>query len=174
RGIAMRRVKEGAARGVLPQHPGLIAPERLVGLGFRYWLLGFRSGDISCWEKAWRAYSNALGAAAAKGAVTDLSCWVRAINRHARRDLETAAVDCERFCRDECIAIEMISACQHEACPAMRACAFALLGCSMIDEVVQGAENFAATMRDADQILPRSLYPRSSLLAMHPASSLKQ
>ena len=26
-------------------------------------------------------------------------------------------VDCERFCRDECIAIEMISACQHNACP---------------------------------------------------------
>jgi hypothetical protein len=68
---------------------------------------------------------------------------VRAINRHARRDLETAAVDCERFCRDECIAIEMISACQHNACPAMRACAFALLGCSLIDEVVEGAETFA-------------------------------
>jgi hypothetical protein len=103
-----------------------------------------------------------------------LACWVRAINRHARRDLETAAVDCERFCRDECIAIEMISACQHEACPAMRACAFALLGCSMIDEVVQGAENFAATMRGADQVLPRSFSHGSSLLAMRPASPLKQ
>ena len=43
----MQRVKDGAARGVLPQHPGLVAPERLVGLGFRYWLTGFRSGDIS-------------------------------------------------------------------------------------------------------------------------------
>jgi len=170
----MQRVKEGAARGVLPQHPGLIAPERLVGLGFRYWLLGFRSGDISCWEKAWRAYSNTLGAAAAKGAVTDLSCWVRTINRHARRDLETSAVDCKRFCRDECIAIEMISACQHAACPAMRACAFALLGCSLIDEVVHGAENFAATMRGADQVLPPSFSHGSSLLAMQPASALKQ
>ncbi len=29
-------------------------PERLVGLGFRYWLNGFRTGDIGCWEKAWR------------------------------------------------------------------------------------------------------------------------
>lgn len=150
------------------------AAERLVGLGFRYWLKGFRTGDISCWEKAWCAYCEVLGASTAKGVVTDLACWVRAINRHARRDLETAAVDCERFCRDECIAIEMISACQHEACPAMRACAFALLGCSMIEEVVRGAENFAATMRGADQVLPRSFSHGSSLLAMQPANDLRQ
>lgn len=169
----MSRIWYGAAAGsrqpVRPLHP-----ERLVGLGFRYWLTGFRTGDISCWEKAWCAYSNALGATAAKTAVTDLSCWVRAINRHARRNLETAAVDCEGFCRDECIAIEMISACQHHACPAMRACAFALLGCSLIEEVVQGAESFAATMRGADQVLPPSFSQGSSLLAMPPASDLRQ
>jgi len=126
----MIRAQIGATGGASAQGGQLGGPERLVGLGFRYWLKGFRTGDISCWERAWCAYSNALGVTAAKGVVTDLSCWVSAINRHARRDLETAAVDCERFCRDECIAIEMISACQHAACPAMRACAFALLGCS--------------------------------------------
>ena len=166
----MIRVQDGAST----QRSQLGGPERLVRLGFRYWLKGFRTGDISCWERAWSAYSNVLGATAAKSAVTDLSCWVRAINRHARRDLETAAVDCERFCRDECIAIEMIAACQHNACPAMRACAFALLGCSLIDEVVEGAETFAATMRGADQVLPPSFSHGSSLLAMQPASALKQ
>jgi hypothetical protein len=145
-------------------------PERLVGLGFRYWLTGFRTGDISCWERAWCAYSNAIGPAAAKDALTDLSSWVRAISRHAQRPLETSAVDCDRFCRDECVAVAMISACQHNACPAMRACAFALLGCSMIDEVVQGAENFATTMRGADQVLLPSFAHGSSLLAMAPAS----
>ena len=170
----MMRARTDQSAGTSSEHGQVAAAERLVGLGFRYWLTGFRTGDISCWEKAWRAYSNTLGAAAAKGAVTDLSCWVRAINRHARRDLETSAVDCKRFCRDECIAIEMISACQHAACPAMRACAFALLGCSLIDEVVHGAENFAATMRGADQVLPPSFSHGSSLLAMQPASALKQ
>jgi hypothetical protein len=68
----------------------------------------------------------------------------------------------------------MISACQHNACPAMRACAFALLGCSMIDEVVEGAETFAATMRGADQILPPTFGLGSSLLALPPASALRQ
>jgi hypothetical protein len=170
----MIHVRNGATSGTSAQAGQPAVAERLVGLGFRYWLQGFRTGDISCWERAWCAYSDALGTTAAKGVVTDLACWVRAINRHARRDLETAEVDCERFCRDECIAIEMISACQHEACPAMRACAFALLGCSMIEEVVRGAENFAATMRCADQVLPRSFSPGSTLLAMQPASALRQ
>ena len=164
----MIRVQDGAST----QRSQLGGPERLVGLGFRYWLKGFRTGDISCWERAWSAYSNVLGATAAKSAVTDLSCWVRAINRHARRDLETAAVDCERFCRDECIAIEMISACQHAACPAMRACAFALL--KLNDGTEHRESNFAATMRGADQVLPPSFSHGSSLLAMQPASALKQ
>jgi hypothetical protein len=168
----MRRMTDNAG-GSEPQ-PALFSPERLVGLGFRYWLTGFRTGDIGCWEKAWCAYCNVLGSAAAKNAVTDLSSWVRSINRHARRDLETAAVDCDRFCRDECIAIEMISACQHEACPAMRACAFALLGCSLIEEVVQGAESFAATMRSADQILPPCFVHASCLAGLQPASALRQ
>lgn len=140
--------------------------ERLVGLGFRYWLTGFRTGDISCWERAWSAYSNSLGTSGAKGAITDLSCWVRAISRHARRDLETAAVDCDSFCRDECVAIAMIAACQHNACPAMRACAFSLLGCAMIDEVVQGAEAFAATMRGAEQVLRPSYAPAATMSAL--------
>lgn len=140
--------------------------ERLVGLGFRYWLTGFRTGDLTCWERAWNAYAHALGACGAKGAVTDLSCWVGAISRHARRDLQPAAVDCENFCRDECVAIAMIAACQHNACPAMRACAFSLLGCAMIDEVVEGAETFAATMRKAELVLQPSYAPGATLRAL--------
>jgi hypothetical protein len=172
----MRRVR-GAAAHSFPAAAAsrVCGPQRLVGLGFRYWLTGVRTGDIACWEKAWSAYAQAMGPEAAKTAVTDLSCWVRSINRHAQRNLETAAVDCDRLCRDECIAVEMIAACQHDACPAMRACAFALLGCSLIDEVVEGAETFAATMRGADQVLPPYFSQGPSrLLAMSPASALRQ
>ena len=69
------------------------------------------------------------------------------------------------------MAISMIAACQHEACPAMRACAFALLGCSMIDEVVTVAEDFAATMRKADQVLSPHHCTRLPLLAAMPAAT---
>ncbi len=108
-------------------------PERLVGFGFRLWLNGFRTGDISNWEEAWSAYAGTIGATAARTAVGQLSCWVRAIDCYAQRKPVTSANDCLHFCQDECVAIAMIAACQHHACPAMRACAFTLLGCSMIE-----------------------------------------
>jgi hypothetical protein len=164
----MSRVVSNALPRANLRPPRFSGPELLVGLGFRHWLTGFRTGDIACWERAWCAYSSALGASAAKGAVTDLSCWVRAISQHAQRPLETAASDCDRFCRDECIAVAMIAACQHDVCPAMRACAFSLLGCSMIDAVVQGAESFAATMRGANQILSPATVDGTALITMSP------
>lgn len=169
----MRRTGNHAGPRELAPAPGFAGPERLVGLGFRLWLNGFRTGDISCWERAWCAYSSAMGAQAAKSAVGDLSCWVRAINNHTQRDLETSAADCAQFCRDECVAIAMIAACQHHACPAMRVCAFALLGCSMIDEVVEVAESFAKTMRGADQVLAPTFAHASPLLTMPAATALR-
>lgn len=156
----------------LAPSPGFSRPERLVGLGFRYWLHGYRTGDISSWEKVWCTYSSAMGATAAKTAVGQLSCWVRAINTHTHRQLQTAPSDCAGFCRDECVAISMIAACQHNACPAMRACAFALLGCSMIDEVVNVAESFAETMREADQVLSPGHAQGLPLLTMPAATAM--
>jgi hypothetical protein len=169
----MKRLRANAAAA---RPPALLLsefpePERLVGFGFRLWLNGFRTGDISSWEKAWCAYAGTIGAAAAKTAVGDLSCWVRSINCCAQRKLETSPNACARFCRDECVAIAMIAACQHHACPAMRACAFALLGCSMIDEVVQGAESFARTLRDADQVLLPASAEAATLLTVPAATA---
>jgi hypothetical protein len=170
----MRRALQSAIPdGALPIST-IELPERLVGLGFRYWLNGFRTGDISCWEKAWQAYAVSLGPAVAKGAVSDLARWVRAIDRHAQRRPETLATDCDCFCRDECVAIAMIAACQHNACPAMRACAFSLLGCSLIEDVVSGATSFAATMRGAKQVLPPCYMTDACLLGMAPATTARQ
>ena len=156
---------DGALRSAVEPAADYQGPERLVGFGFRLWLNGFRTGDISSWEKAWSAYAGTIGANAARTAVGQLSCWVRAVDCYAQRELKTAPNDCAHFCQDECVAIAMIAACQHHACPAMRACAFALLGCSMIDEVVEVAEDFAKAMRDARQVLsPASAYTASLLL----------
>jgi hypothetical protein len=128
-------------------------PEHLVGVGFRCWLAGYVTGDIACWEHAWTTYANVLGPADAKRALGDLSCWVRSIKGRAQRRIETYPPGCRGFCRDECVAISMIASCQHRACPALRACAFALLGCPLIDDVVEGAECFAATLSSVSQVL---------------------
>ena len=128
-------------------------PERLVGLGFRAWVAGYQTGDISCWEEAWAIYSNALGPQEARPALTDLACWVRAIRSGSCRRIEVYPGQCGGFCRDECMAIAMVAASQHKACPAMRACAWALLESSAIDDVVEGAECLGARLRSCDKIL---------------------
>jgi hypothetical protein len=172
----MRRVRAIGANPAAGEAPAAMLhfaePERLVGFGFRLWLNGFRTGDISSWEQAWSAYAGTIGATAARTAVGQLSCWVRAIDCYAQRELVTAPNACARFCHDERVAIAMIAACQHHACPAMRACAFALLGCSMIEEVVEVAENFAGAMREVQQVLSPASAQAASLLLMPPASAL--
>lgn len=37
----------------MPAGEVLSAPERLVGVGFRCWLAGYRTSDIGCWDVAW-------------------------------------------------------------------------------------------------------------------------
>ncbi|MEI9898948.1 MAG: hypothetical protein WDN31_01155 [Hyphomicrobium sp.] len=148
--------------------------ERLVGLGFRYWVSGYQSGDIGCWEKAWGIYSDVLGPPQARVAVSELSAWVRAVSAAARRDIEVDAGRSSRFCRDECLAVSMIAACQHNTCPAMRACAFALIESSLIDEVVHHAETFAITMRGLNQVLSPALIVNAAALAEHAQHGLRQ
>lgn len=128
-------------------------PERLVGLGFRCWLNGFRTGNIGCWELAWQEFSKALGASAARPVVTDLACFVRAVQGSAIRRIEVYPTDCPGFCRDECLAIAMVAACQHSVCPALKACAFALIGSQHLDTAIGSAESFASSLRQADQVL---------------------
>jgi hypothetical protein len=59
----------------------------------------------------------------------------------------------------------MIAACQHNTCPAMRACAFALIESSLIDEVVHHAESFAVTMRGLDRVLSPGLIVNAAAYA---------
>lgn len=139
--------------------------EFLVGLGFRHWVAGYKSGDINRWQEAWEIYAKALGPMRARAAIAELSSWVRAVSAAARREIEVCKDGCSGLCRDECLAVSMIAACQHNTCPAMRACAFALIESSLIDEVVQHAESFAVTMRGLDQVLSPELILNATLYA---------
>lgn len=155
-----------ARDGAIPAAALLSAPERLVGVGFRCWLAGFQRGDIGCWEVAWDAFSGAVGPQAAKPLMTDLACWVRAVQDSAERRIEVNPAQCRQFCRDECLAISIIAACQHSACPAFRACAVALLGSNEIDAAMEGAEEFALRLKEADQVLsPGTVFMGAGLVS---------
>ena len=147
----------------------LPGPERLVALGFRYWMLGRDSGDIACWERAFNLYSGHFGVAGAKLAVTQLSLWVSAVDSAAHRSIEVFPAACGSFCRDECLAVSMIAASQHQTCPALRACAFALAESMRLEAVTETAQGFADALLGLDQVLsPGSIV---SALAAMPAAS---
>jgi hypothetical protein len=136
-----------------PFVPSLKTPEKLVGVGFRCWMSGYRTGDVSSWEYAWNLYASELGPNAAKTAVAELGSWVRTINDCSGRSISTLPTDCPGFCRDECVAISMIAASQHKVCPALKACAFALIGCSQVETIMAETDRFALTLAALDQRL---------------------
>ena len=137
----------------MSKHAMAMTPEKLVGVGFRGWLAGYLYQDVSCWESVWNTYATALGPKPAKSAVAGLSCWVRQVNETACRRIEIYPTGCAGFCQDECIAISVIAACQNQQCPALRACAFALVGSSGIDPMLQEAQDFADRLLDMNQHL---------------------
>lgn len=131
-----------------------LSPELIVGYGFRGWISGYQSGDIGCWEEVWRLYAGALGAPHARAAVGCLSEWAKSVAVASRHPIEVQPLGARGFCRDESLAISMIAAFQHNTCPAMRACAFALMETSLVDEVLHHAGTFALTLRSIDAVVP--------------------
>lgn len=131
-------------------------PERLVGVGFRGWLSGFESGDISMWEDTWNAYEESLGTDAAKASLLQLSQFVRAVMVSSARTIETYPARCRGFCRDECLAISVIAACQHDSRQALCACAAALLGSNDIGDTINAAQGYAGALLGAGQKLSAS------------------
>ncbi|MEO1282550.1 MAG: hypothetical protein AAFV69_12535 [Pseudomonadota bacterium] len=150
------------------------SPEGLVGLGFRHWMRGCQTGDVDHWARAWTLYSNRLGCQRAKTVLGELSGWVRLVNCRARRSIEVAPEGCIRLCRDECLAVSMIAAAQHKTCPAMRACTFALIEDSMIEEVVDRSDQFALMLRASDQVLSPRAIMAADISGLAPASGMYQ
>lgn len=130
-----------------------LTPEHLVGFGFRGWISGYQSGDVGCWEQVWRLYSDLLGPARARVVVGDLAAWTKAVAAASCHRVSVRPLEADSFCRDECLAISMIAACQHNTCPAMRACAFALIESSLVDDVLHHAGSYAVTMRTLDKVV---------------------
>ncbi|HFB2048771.1 MAG TPA: hypothetical protein TECP_01134 [Hyphomicrobiaceae bacterium MAG_BT-2024] len=131
-------------------------PEQLVGFGFRGWLAGYEYQSVAFWEMVWHAYVAALGSTHAKLAVSDLSSWIRTIKHTTCRSIIILPTECHHFCKDECLAISIIAACQHNQCPALHSCAHALLGSFEVDVMLNEASGFAKLLAENGQYLKLS------------------
>lgn len=122
-----------------------------VGMGFRYWLTGFRTGELAHWERAFTLAEQTVGLTAARDVCRDFSQWVRLLSEHSRRDLQVLEPASRCFCRDECIAMALVAAHQHQACPALQACAMTLLCCDPRDDLKALTGALADGLASADQ-----------------------
>ncbi len=85
-----------------------------------------------------------------------LAAFVRAVKGSAERDIEFYPAACRGFCRDECLAISIIAASQHDARAELCACAAALTGCDDIGDTIHCAQAFAFELKDVKQMLSAS------------------
>jgi len=127
-----------------------------VGTGFRYWLTGLRTGELVHWERAFALAEDTIGLDAARGVCRDFSQWVRLLSERSRRDLHVLSPTSICFCRDECLAMALIAAHQHKACPALQACAMTLLDCKPDRELEALSVSLADGLSAADRVLSPS------------------
>lgn len=125
----------------------------LVGTSFRYWLTGFRTGDLTYWQRAFDLSAKTLGTEQARVVCSDFSRWVRVLSDCSRRDIQVLEADAPCYCRDECVAMAVIASYQHRACPALQACAITLLGCEPSDDVADLSCMVADRLTTAAQVL---------------------
>jgi len=123
--------------------------ERLVVLGMRGWLAGYETGDIACWEAVWNDYCRELGPTRAKRVVSELAGWIRTLRAETCRSIESYPRPCRYMCRDECLALRLVSGCQKGMKPLACESACQLIACARIDELVKAAECLAAELAEA-------------------------
>ncbi len=157
------RLPVGANAGYLDR-----LPERLVIEGFRRWMAGYDTGDIQCWELAWNFYARELGPKEARLAISELSCWVRAIRTGANRSVCLFPYGCKRLCRDECMAVSMLAGVQHGDESALKAAASELVGEGGVSEAIEAARTFGCALGRIGQHLLAVPRPVIDDIALRP------
>jgi hypothetical protein len=126
----------------------------MVGRSFRWGMLAQRERTDVSWSYAWQEISGVTGADHADRLVVALGAFVESVEAASARRIEVLPKGCPGLCRDECLAVSIIAASQLGACPALKACMFALIDCGNIEPCITSARAFGAALSDAGQKLP--------------------
>lgn len=140
---------------------------RLVGLGFRCGTACLRAGDSAVAAAACSMLADGVCQhGLPRSAADEFIGWCLAIECEAERPIVTLPLDAAGFSRDECLAVSLIAACQHNACPALRACAFALLGTAEAGRTLSAASELATMLAaDGKRLAPGSIVDAAAVSA---------
>jgi hypothetical protein len=133
------------------------APERLVGLGFRCAMTCLRPGSGLAAPQACALLKAAIEAHRLPTKLNrDFAAWALAVDATAERPIALSALDHQSFTPDESLAIALVAACQHAHCPALTACASALLGTHDLGRALAATQILAHTLFTANALLSPS------------------
>jgi hypothetical protein len=128
-------------------------PERLVLEGYRGWLAGFETGSVTPWEMTQALYNELLGPVEGRRVVVELSHFVRTLRRCAACPLRSFPFNAHHVCRDECLALGLIAALQHDDEGAARTCLSAIACPAASADVAEAATCFADALAAARHYL---------------------
>jgi hypothetical protein len=128
-------------------------PERLVLEGFRRWVAGYASGDLSHWEEVWNLYAASLGAQDARNVVDRLAQFVRSVRAWAACPIACFPGGCRHVCQQEWFALAMVSASQNQDLDCLAAAMRHLLEPEGYEEAMLPALAYAEAMKEHDLLL---------------------
>jgi hypothetical protein len=125
----------------------------MVGRSFRYGILARREMSAAGWSYAWQEIAGIAGPDEADRLLSVLGQFVESVESSAARRIEVLPKACPGLCRDECLAISVVAASQLGACPALKACVFALIESANVEPCIRSAGTFSNALRAAGHTL---------------------
>lgn len=127
---------------------------QMVGRSFRCGILARREMPGLGWSFAWQEIAGVAGPDQADRLVSALGQFVDSVDVSAMRRIEVLPKACPGLCRDECLAVSIVAASQLGACPALKACVYALIESANVEPCIRSAGAFSDALRAAGQTLP--------------------
>ncbi|MGZ9075677.1 MAG: hypothetical protein ACXW13_07850 [Burkholderiaceae bacterium] len=127
---------------------------QMVGRSFRCGMLARRENPAIAWSYAWQEIAGVAGAGHADRLVVALGAFINSVESAAARRIEVLPKGCPGLCRDECLVVSIVAASQLGACPALKACVFALIDSGNVEPCIRSAGLFSTALSDAGQTLP--------------------
>lgn len=152
--MGMGRARDVTATSELSLQRSGVRVAEMVGRSFRCGILARRERSAVGWSYAWQELAGVAGPDRADGLIGELSRFVESVDAAAVRRIEVLPKGCPGLCRDECLAVSIVAASQLGACPALKACVFALIESANVESCIRSAGRFSDALREAGQTLP--------------------
>lgn len=152
---------------------GNLRVAQMVGRSFRCGMLARLENPAIAWSYAWQEIAGVTGAGHADRIFVALGAFVDSVEAAAARRIEVLPKGCPGLCRDECLAVSIIAASQLGACPALKACVFALIDSGNVEPCIQSAGLFSAALSEAGQTLPPDVVCNALALMPGPSGRMR-